>query len=1480
MLRKITRIFYKTLGILSLVLIIMGITLFFAAQSYTFQTWLGKRAGAYLSSDLHTRVDIEKVELDFFKQAQLRNILVLDKHGDTILNGDAILHIRKLDYKQQKVDLEKLEFSNVTGKLIRYKGDSVLNYQFLSDYFLNATTDTSSTPGWKVHFGDIQLKNVHFVYRNESADQRVTNNINFDNIDLRHLYGTIGAFEISGDTVMANVQHLKFEEQCGFELQNLSTQAKISDHQMWCDKLVLKTSQSYLKGNIRFNYQKWEDYSDFLNRINLDSYLEDSSAVSFKDIAIFAPQLNGLNQVLALSGKVRGTVSDLNLKNFKLAYGKHTRFNGNLTLSGLPDFSTSYLHFDAKTLSTSYEDLITVPSYPFDQKQFLDLPVELARLGPIAYKGKFDGFVTDFTTYGKFQTALGKLTTQLSVKLGKGLEDIQYDGKLSTENFNLGTLFGQNDLNALSLSSSIKGKGLTVNSMETEMEGIVSSITYHQYQYHNIKLNGSFSKKVFSGLLVCADPNADFDFNGTIDFSHPVPEMDFISTLNGIRLNELHFTNPADSGKLSSQIFIKIKGDNLDNLSGQINFDNTEYKTHTKNYKLSSLNLVLEQAQADKRIILSSGYINGYVKGYYAISNLWPAFESMLYHYYPAYFKKPPVAKKYKDELSFKFTVKKFNTLKELFVPDLMLSPGTTVEGNFNSANQKLNLQFASSLLEYKTIRLLDPVFILNENEQTVLAEASGKSIRLGDSLGLDNFNFAVHSVNQDSEYKLEWDNIKQPASKGEIKGKINYTDPVFTIQNEKIAVTVTDSTWTLQQPNTITIDQFNNLIVSPMTITNHLQELTVSGSLNNKTNDSLVIHTNQVILQQFNPLLKLFLLKLEGKMQGHIALSNTGNTFAYNGNLRLTNFKVNDNTIGELGIHTHYNTTEKHIAINGYSSLGLTDDVGNQIKNIAFNGMYYLDHREESIDLDFTANPANLKLLNPYLEGILTINDGFVTGGGKIHGNADNIKIDGKLRLFNSEIKVDYTNVTYKITGDIEIMPDQIRFSDLLMREKGSKAAPTGTVNGNLFHTNFSRMQLDYDISYKNMLVLNTTEKENKLFYGKVYGTGNAGIYGFINNLTMLIVDTTTKNSKFILPLDGPSEIDENDFISFVKKDTSQVKKDNGFTGFNLDLSIHATPAAQAQIILDKRNGDMLNVQGQGDLKLKINTLGKFEMYGDYFISNGDYLFTLEHVINKKFDIDAGSSISWSGNPTNAEINVSTSYKQRVSVAPLLNDTNGMYKGRFPVDCKLLITGKLFSPVINFAIEFPTLDATSKARINNVLSDEMELNRQVFSFLLFRTFVTPQIFNTNGGGVTASGAAASTGSEMLSNRVSEFLNTYLGNFSGLRDLQLGLNYRPGSQSNSQAVDLALSKQFFNNKVSIDGNFGVNNNSTRSNGSNVIGDVNIEYKLSDDGRFKLKAFNRSNDNTQIATTGGPYTQGIGFFYRKEFERMFRRKTKK
>lgn len=1467
MLRKITRILFKTTGILFLLLVMLGVALYFGIQSYTFQTWLGKKAENYLSKELHTSISIKKIELDFFTKAHLKEILVMDLHKDTLLKGDISIDIKNFNYTNKILNLDKIIFSNLTAKLINYKGDSTLNYQFLFDYFTSgAKTKQDTSEEWHVQLGDIVLDNLNFIYKDEGKDISVSRNINFNYLNLSKTSAKISNFKLSADTVIADITGLTTKEQSGFVINELTTKLKISRKELFLEKLYLKTPLTLLKGRVNFYYNNYDDYSDFINKIQMSAEFFDSTHVSFTDIASFTSELNGLDKTVNLSGIVKGYVNDLNLRDINVSYGKYTKFKGNLSISGLPNFSKSYIHFNAKEISTNYLDLMEIPNYPFIEAKKLELPNQIKLFGTISYKGQFDGFVNDFTTYGAFKTALGNATTDLSIKLGKKSDDIVYRGKIKTQDFKLGALIGSKDIKSLSLNAEIKGKGISIKSMNVDVKGQIINLTYNNYDYKNIVMNGSVKQKVFNGLLVSKDPNADFEFNGSVNFTKKMPSMDFISTVNNIDLKKLNFTK--EEATISTQVLIAMQGDNINNLSGYINLDNTIYKNSKKTYKFSTFDLKLEQVTADKKITVNSSYFNLAVDGKFNITNLPPAFNQFLISYYPAFFPKKKLKTTYTDALKFKLTIKKFDVIRELYVKDLMISPGTIINGDFDVSKNLFNINSKSDSIRFKTILFHENVIESFSQNNKINLVFKGKDIQLTDSIKLNNYFMYFVSKDKDTKYNLEWDNKSKPNYAGKIAGKGFFSNNLATLTLDKFFITANDSTWNLITANPTIIDTAGTIIVNPLLFTNNNQKINIAGVLSGKPGDSLFINTENVVLQQFNPLLKIIKLQLEGSLSGKVTLHDL-KTYDFNSDLSFSKLKINNNTLGQLIVKTTHNSEKKFFYLNGYSSLGFPGINGEQTKNIAFNGYYYLDKTEESLDIDFSASPANLKLLNPLLEGILTINNALVTGAGKIHGTPQNLKIDGKLKLFSSEIKVDYTNVVYNITGEIEIMPDQIRFSDLMMKEKSLKATPQGTINGNIFHSNFTRIQIDYDINYKKMLILNTTKKENKTFYGKMYGTGNVGIYGFLNNLNMKISNTTTKGSKFILPLDGPSEISDNNFIHFVKKDTLKKHADEALTGFNLDMLIKATPDAHMNIILDSKAGDALNVQGNGELILQINTLGKFEMFGDYIISNGDYLFTLENVINKKFEIDPGSNISWSGDPLGAQIKIVTSYKQRASVAPLLNDNTDAYKGRFPVDCKLKISDRLFSPNINFAIEFPTIDATARARINNILSDEAELNRQVFSFLLFRSFVTPQIYSSATGGVSASNAAASTGSEMLSNRLSSFLNNYVGNLTGMNDLEVGLNYRAGTNTSNE-VDLALSKQLFNNKVSIDGNFGVNNNQVSRNSSGII-DVNIEYKLTEDGRYRVKGFNRSNNITQITTTGGPYTQGIGLFYREEFE---------
>lgn len=1467
--RKITRIFINSLAYLFVTLVLFSFAFLLSIQSHTFQTWLGKKASVYLSRELQTKVEVKQVKIDFFTSLHLNSVTILDQQQDTLFLGTIDAYIKAFNLRDHLIYLKETRLHNSTIKLKRSSKNRDFNFDFLLNYFSSSDTSQKSKNTWQFEAGELDLKNINFTYKDERDSIKDERHIDYEDLLITGLHGHFKSIDLFSDSLRAQVEGLGFKEKSGFELTALSGLVSLNSKHLEVKQLRLITPKSQLAGRIGFNYQKWGDYSDFIDKVELNSELMDSSYIDSRDVAYFSDELDGLNQTLSLSGKVKGRVNDLRLSDLNFAFGNHTRYKGYASIQGLPDLESSFIHLDAKEFTTDYRDLLSIPTYPFREGGKLPLPEELKLLGRISFKGKFDGFLTDFTTYGKFNTAIGNANTRLSLRLGEKKSDIEYHGKLSTENFDLGKLLGIAELNALSLSGELDGSGNDLESLAAGFNFEIQKLAYNNYNYKQISLRGHFENKIFNGMLVSLDSNVNFDFNGSIDFNKQVPDLQFISTINYIDLSALKFLTSQDSGIVSAQVLIDTRGNSIDDLSGLINLDNLIYELHGKKYKLSSLNLDLNQENSLKKINLSSAYLNATLSGRYKLSNLFGVFKNFLYTYYPTFFQKPQKNTAYNDSLALEINIKNFNTLHELFFKDYMLSRGSRIQIGFDAGRNKFDLQGDLPVFTYRDFKFYASKLQVNELGNNLKASITTQAITFQDSNLVNQISTVITSGDKNINYSLFWNNQDTIPNFGRINGGMSFNAASFDMFCDTIQIKNAYNDWTLKTPNTISWLKDGSLIVNPLILNNKDQEINISGKYTSSLSDSLLVNSVNVDLSSFNPLLHLFGLKFNGTLNSHMVFSNPNGQFIFRGDIDVQNFKLNDNSLGKVVLKTDYNTTGKFIRLNGYSSLGLGEFLGGAMKDITFNGNYYLDGRQETIDIDFKANTANLRLLNPMLEGLLTIKNGFVRGEGKVHGDPGHIKIDSKLNLFQSEVKVDYTNVTYYVTGDIEIMPDQIRFSDLLLRDKNMRSPVKGTLNGNIFHDNFENIRLDYDLNFKNMLSLNTTEELNPYYYGQVYGSGNLGIYGYLNNLSMEINTSVDKNSRFILPLDGPAELNDENYITFVVKDTLKKVKENVLTGFNLDMNLKISPDAELSILMDRKTGDVLNVQGEGNLDLNINTLGKFDLTGDYIITEGEYLFTLKTLINKKFEIEPGSSITWSGDPMNAEIDVVTRYRQRASVAPLLNDTTGMYGARQPVDCKLNITGKLATPNIHFDIDVPNLEPTAMARIDNVLSDEAELNRQVFSFLLFRSFTVPQIYTSQGGGVSAGSAAASTGSEMLSNRASEFINSYFGNLTGITDMQVGVNYRPGTTSSGEEFDVALSKQFMNNRITVDGNFGVNSNPSNSS-TGLIGDVVAEYKLSEDGKYRVKVFNQTNDNTQVTILGGPYTQGIGLFYREEF----------
>ncbi|MDA9262078.1 translocation/assembly module TamB, partial [Flavobacteriales bacterium] len=390
------------------------------------------------------------------------------------------------------------------------------------------------------------------------------------------------------------------------------------------------------------------------------------------------------------------------------------------------------------------------------------------------------------------------------------------------------------------------------------------------------------------------------------------------------------------------------------------------------------------------------------------------------------------------------------------------------------------------------------------------------------------------------------------------------------------------------------------------------------------------------------------------------------------------------------------------------------------------------------------------------------------------------------------------------------------------------------------------------------------------------VYATGEINIEGYQDEIDIVVNAKTEKGSNFTLPLYSSSEVELEDYVVFIDKDSTYNKEETiDLEGINLDINVEVTADAKLQLIFDEVYGDIISTTGYGNLSMTVDKFDQFNLTGKYTIDKGDYLFTLglkrfENLINKKFEIANGSTINWYGDPYNADIDISAIYKLKTSlyeIMPQVTEATSDYKQRRDVNCIMLLTDNLMTPTIDFAIELPRANETERAVIANLMDTKQEMNKQVFSLLLLNRFLptSNNTSNTDDGGRGNTGAVSTTASEILSNQLSNWLSKLSS------DIDIGLNYRPGDNITSDEIAVALSTELLNDRLVISSNFGVSQgNEINQNENSLIGDVNVEYKLNEDGTFRVRVFSRTNEYDIINATQSQTTSGVGLYYKKEF----------
>ncbi len=1439
------------------------------------QTWLVQRATSYLSGELETKVSIDAVDIKLFRSVVLKGVYVEDLQQDTLLYlPDLQVSISRFNYKKQRITIAAVTLENARIGIKRYKDPRDYNLDFILDYFSGAEKDTTTKQPWDIKVEKITLKNCFLTYKDYKFSD-VNDGIDWDDLALKHLDVQLEDLEPKGDTLQFLLKHIAFTEKSGFVLKHLSSKTSMRPESMDFEALLIQTEGSDIHSNIRFDFNTMDDFQDFITNVKWTAKF-DKSTVDFYDLSYFASELRNVNKTLELKGDVVGTVDRFKGKNLELRYTPSTYFKGNVNMTGLPDFFETYIELNAEEIAFNSKDIETIPSFPFDSMKTISLPEQIRSLGDVKFKGHFNGFYNDFVAYGNVSTALGYISSDLNLKIGNVDKQTSYKGNVRLFDFDIGKFWNVEDvLGKISMKSAVEGKGFLLKNIDAKLEGEISALYFNGYDYSNISMNGRFARKLFTGEVVVLDKHLDMDFQGEIDFTGKLPVFNFNSSLRKVDLASLNFLNRENNPTFAAEVSISLTGNTLDNAEGSVLFEEVSYKEGDKLVTADSI--FIETMLGERRDFkLTSDFIDLRIAGDYNFSALNRTLQHFISLYIPALTtlnnKRPE-----SQEFNFKGQIKKSREIMSIFFPELVIADSSSFEGKVSTDNSELSILVNSKKLLIGEIAFDDIYIDSHSDAMSFFFRTNFSRISFSDSVALNDVSLNGFTNKDTASFLIGFSGEDSLVSHASFYLNAGFlTTGYTTIKIVPEDLLLAGKTWSIDSENYILADS-TGLLLSKVNFRNEVQELSLNGIVGRDSTAKLAVIFKDFQADQVNDFLSIYNVKVGGIVNGTALISGVTGRPAFNSDLNVQNLSWFNDTLGDTEIHTKWDSRLNRVDVTGIATRGGE-------KNIQVEGYYQITKEDDILDFTAKLQKTYIQSFGHYLKGLVSNLSGIASGELFLKGTAKKPELTGKVYLQKVGFMIDYLKTSYTFSTEVDILEDRFTFRELILNDvKGNQSI----VNGYIRHEHLDNFYFDIGIKANKMQVLNTGPADNDMYYGVAYASGVVNIEGYLDYLKMDIGLKTEKNTKFSIPLSNPEEVSQSGFITFINKEKNIEPEVTGpdFSGITLNMDFDVTPEADIFLVFDSKIGDIIEGRGSGTISMTLSPTQALRMFGDFTIEEGKYLFTMQNIINKPFYIEKGSQIRWSGDPYNATVDITAVYRLRAGLYDLFQDSS--FRKLVPVDLKLHLTDRLFNPNISFDINVLNVDPSIDNQVKRLINTEEEKYRQAVALLVMRRFTSPSEI-ANRSSVSSGSVVGANAYEMLSNQLSNWVSQVNS------QVNVGVNYRPADALTSEELEVALSTTLFNDRVTIDGNVGVANSTTSNpnnqNTSNLVGDFSVEVKANKDGRIRLKAYNRSNNNSLINNVNSPYTQGVGIFYREEFNTfdelqtkirdMFRRKSKK
>jgi hypothetical protein len=1437
------------------------------------------------------RTSVEDFQLLWFDRLELKNLQVFDMEENQMMGIRNVLINFRLSqlFDQRDVNIDGIYLDSADVFITRIN-ESDTSRDLNINIFVNRINEHYGAKGAgtgrspRVNIGEALIHEGAFAYVDQDRDS-ITTGFNYNQFSFALEEAQLQNFLALGDTIQFRLHTLlATENESRLKINQLSTFFRISQQSLEFIDLKLAAGQSTVNDTILFTFNGQRELHDFNEKVNI--YANFKNTVLYpEDLAVFAPEAARLTKPLVLNGVFQGRINNFKLTEMELATG-NTLLKGSLDMEGLPVLSETFTILNLKNSTLDFNDL----------KGILDDDAlnRLKPLGQVRMDGQFLGYATDFVATGNFSNALGQITSDINFKVNeKDFNRSVYSGKIALKDFDLGTYLKDTvNFQRVTLAGNIKGSGLTLSTADFKLNGKVDLIGLKKYNYRNINTNARFASEFFNGYFSIDDPNLKFTAEGSIDLRDGINEIKVRANIDTAFFQNLKLTDRELF--IRSQLDVNLKGLHLDSITGTADIRDLHIRNDGKSLSLNAIQLISEQDEKNRAIYIQSSLLDWVVKGDFLLTDLTNDIQTAVKEILLSIRNDEDEIKSYYQqknfqpetyETSFWIRLKNIEPVVQLFNLDLLVSGNTTVEGKFTSG-------YTSILQAYSHVDSLaynKALFVNTEMEITAskIADSTGvlamaflnsKSQNLTKALKTkDLVAEAIWNENQVT-FSLDADQQDQ-TNYVRLKGDLHFLQDTTQVRFLPSTIKILEKNWDFDPDNLITLHE-KDISVRELKLKNADQFVLVDGKISTNPEEALSVQISELDLGILNAATGR---KIAGTLNAMFQVNNYYATPQLQNDVKIGGLTVDNFLIGDITGKNLWDPSERRFLINFF-----IDRNENRIVNV--NGFYHPSRTALPLEISAKLEKANLKIIEPFFDDMFSNIGGTITGNYRITGKLESPSIVGEGKVSGGQITINYLKTAYQFTGTIGMSPNSIYFKNM---ELSDLFKNQGKLNATLTHQNFRSTRINLDATFQSLHVLNTTQKDNSLFYGQGFATGDLNITGPVNNLKFTASARTDKNTRLYIPIGGTTEIERKDFIRFVNFSDSvyQHSLNNNMankldlSGITLDFNLDITPDALFEIILDYKSGDIIRGRGNGEIQLQLDTRGEFNMFGPFEFEQGGYNFTLYDIINKEFDIQRGSRISWFGDPYAGTLNISATYNQLASFGPILSDqtlaSSPQMRRKYPVKVLLELDGPMLSPQIEFDIvtsDLPQsiivegqstpvrLDFEFQSFKNKL--DEQELKRQVFSLVVLRRFSPPESFNT-------SGSIVNSVSELLSNQLSNWISQVDEN------LEIDVDLSTLDEEAYNTFQLRLSYTFMNGRLRItrDGTlYGSDDNSSLNPNqslSSIAGDWTVDYLLTADGKLKVKMYNRTNINPIFNTVASQnsVTTGVSISHTQSFNNL-------